>query len=253
MKRRPIIAGNWKMFKTPSEAIRLVEDLKGELADINDRDIVVIPPFTALYPCSRVLDGSNILLGAQDIYWEEEGAYTGEISPLMIKDSNCSFCIIGHSERRSYFFETDETVNKKVKSLLQHSITPICCVGESLVQRESGKTFDIVESQVRADFEGLTGDEMSKVVIAYEPIWAIGTGRTATPEQANEVHVFIRKIMADIYDESLSQQIRIQYGGSVKPENADAIMMQPDIDGALVGGASLKKDSFARIVKFKAI
>jgi len=249
--RKPIIAGNWKMYKTPSEAMRLVKEFREELKGIIDRDIVIIPPFTAIYPCSSILEGSNIAIGAQDMYWEEEGAFTGEISPLMLKDCNCSFCIIGHSERRCNFAETDETVNKKLKSALRHSITPICCIGETLKQRESGETFRIIESQVRADFDGLTREQMSEIIIAYEPIWAIGTGHTATPEQANDVHAFIRRILAEIFDDNLSHHIRIQYGGSVKPENCDDLMAQPDIDGALVGGASLKKDTFARIVRFK--
>jgi len=249
--RRPIIAGNWKMYKVCSEALELVSQLKEALDGVRDRDIVVVPPFTALYPCRQILDGSNIAIGAQNIYWEEAGAFTGEISPGMLKDCGCSFCVIGHSERRTYFHETDETVNKKIKSALKHDLIPICCVGETLAQREAGETFKVVETQVKADFFGLDKDDMARVVIAYEPLWAIGTGHTATPEQANEVHAFIRKTLARVYDQTLASQVRIQYGGSVKPENCDALMAQPDIDGALVGGASLKAASFTRIVRFE--
>ena len=249
--RRPIIAGNWKMYKVPSDAMELVSQLKNSLEGIQDRDIVVIPPFASLYPCHGILEGTNIALGAQDVYWEDQGAFTGEISPPMLLDCGCQFCVIGHSERRTYFHETDETVNRKIKAVLSHGLTPICCIGESLEQRESGETFNVVEAQVRVDFEGLDRAQMMKVVIAYEPIWAIGTGRTATPEQANEVHAFIRKTLADLHDSSLAEAVRIQYGGSVKPENCDALMAQPDIDGALVGGASLKVESFSRIVRFE--
>jgi triosephosphate isomerase len=249
--RRPIIAGNWKMYKVPSEAVDLVNQLKKEVNGIQDRDIVVIPPFASLYPCYKIIQGSNIAIGAQNMYWEGEGAFTGEISPLMLIDCGCKFCIIGHSERRTSFHETDETVNKKIKSALKHGLIPICCIGESLEQREAGATFKVIESQVKADFDGLDGTLMAKVIIAYEPIWAIGTGRTATPEQANEVHAFIRKTLAGLFDQSLAEQVRIQYGGSVKPENCDALMAQPDIDGALVGGASLKVDSFSRIICFE--
>ncbi|MGA1843131.1 MAG: triose-phosphate isomerase [bacterium] len=249
--RRPVIAGNWKMFKGPSAAQELVRALKGELDGVTDRDIVVIPPFTSLVPCQAILAGSRIALGAQDMFWEEEGAFTGEISPLMLIECGCAYCVIGHSERRTHFGETDETVNKKVKSALNHRLTPICCIGENLDQREAGETFGIVEGQVRADFDGLDKEQMKRVVVAYEPIWAIGTGKTATPEQANEVHAFIRGILAKMFDTAVAEQVRIQYGGSVKPDNCDALMAQPDIDGALVGGASLKAESFARIVRFQ--
>jgi len=249
--RRPIIAGNWKMYKVPSEAMELVHQLKKELHGMKDRDIVVIPPFASLYHCYKILEDTNIAIGAQNMYWEREGAFTGEISPLMLVDCGCKFCIIGHSERRTYFHETDETVNKKIKSALKHGLVPICCIGESLEQREAGETFKIVEAQIKADFDGLDGSLMEKVIIAYEPIWAIGTGRTATPEQANEVHAFIRKTLTGLFDQALAGRVRIQYGGSVKPENCDSLMAQPDIDGALVGGASLKVESFSRIVRFE--
>ena len=249
--RRPIIAGNWKMYKVPSEAVELVLQLKEALESVRDRDIVVIPPFISLYPCHQILKDTNIAIGAQNIYWEDEGAFTGEISPLMLKDCGCRFCVIGHSERRTYFHETDETVNKKIKAALKQGLIPICCIGETLTQREAGETFKVVGTQVKAGFDALTREDMAQLIIAYEPIWAIGTGRTATPEQANEVHAFIRKALAGLYDQKLAEQVRIQYGGSVKPENCDALMAQPDIDGALVGGASLKAASFARIVRFE--
>ncbi len=249
--RRPIIAGNWKMYKSPSESIKFVSELKRQLKDIDDRDIVVIPPFTSIYPCFNITEGSNINLGAQNMYWEDEGAYTGEISPQMLVDCKCKFCIIGHSERRALFYETDEAVNKKIKSALKHEITPICCIGESLQQRESGETFKVIETQIKIDFAGLTKDQIADVIIAYEPIWAIGTGHTATPEQADEAHAFIRETLAGLYGNDPADSIRIQYGGSVKPENCDVLMAKPEIDGALVGGASLKVDSFVRIVKFK--
>jgi triosephosphate isomerase len=249
--RRPIIAGNWKMYKVPSEAVELVSRLKKELNGIKDRDIVVIPPFVSIYPCCKALENTNIAVGAQNMYWEEEGAFTGEISPLMLIDCGCGFCVIGHSERRTYFHETDETVNRKIKSALRHGLVPICCIGETLEQREAGETFKVVETQVKKDFEGLSDSQMEKVIIAYEPIWAIGTGRTATPEQANEVHAFIRKTLAGLFYQALAEEVRIQYGGSVKPENCDALMSQPDIDGALVGGASLNAESFSRIVRFQ--
>jgi len=239
------------MFKGPSAAQELVRALKGELNGITDRDIVVIPPFTSLGSCQTVLSGSRIALGAQDMFWEEEGAFTGEISPLMLLECGCTYCVIGHSERRTYFGETDDTVNKKVKSALSHGLTPICCIGENLDQREAGETFSIVEGQVRAGLDGLDKKQMGRVVIAYEPIWAIGTGRTATPEQANEAHAFIRGVLAGMFDQTVAEQVRIQYGGSVKPENCDALMAQSDIDGALVGGASLKAESFLRIVRFQ--
>ncbi|MBN2373671.1 triose-phosphate isomerase [bacterium] len=249
--RRPIIAGNWKMYLTLSGALDLVKDLKERLKGIADRDIVVIPPFTYLHSCHKVLEGSNINIGAQDMHWEKEGAFTGEVSPFMLTDCGCKFCVIGHSERRAYFHETDEMVNKKIKSALIYGIIPICCIGETLEQREADQTFDVIEGQVRGGFAGLTSGQMGRVIIAYEPVWAIGTGRTATPEQANEVHAFIRGNLAGLFDTELANNVRIQYGGSVKPENCDDLMSQPDIDGALVGGASLKADSFARIVGFK--
>ncbi|MFA5094679.1 MAG: triose-phosphate isomerase [Candidatus Omnitrophota bacterium] len=247
--RRPIIAGNWKMYKNVGEALELVDGLKKELSAEASVDIAVCPPFTAISEIAKVLKGSNIAWGSQDIYWEEEGAFTGEVAPRMITDLGCKFCIVGHSERRTYFGETNDTVNKKVKAALKHDLTPIVCVGERLEERDSGKTFDVVRSHVEGGLSGLSKDDASRIVIAYEPVWAIGTGRTATPEQAQEVHKHIRSLLAGMFGDEVASKIRIQYGGSVKPDNVKAIMAGPDIDGALVGGASLKVKDFAEIVK----
>ena len=248
--RKPIIAGNWKMFKTTGEALELVRQLKVALADVDSVEIVVSPPFTALATVVGELKGSNISVAAQNMYWEESGAYTGEVSPLMLKDIGCTQVIIGHSERRQFFNETDTTVNKKVKAALKAGLTPIVCVGETLEEREFGATMKIVERQIREGLEGLAPQEMEKIVIAYEPVWAIGTGKTATPQQAEEVHHLISSIIAQSAG-GVARNIRILYGGSVKPDNIDEFMAQPDIDGALVGGASLQADLFVRIVRFK--
>ena len=246
--RRLLIAGNWKMHKTIPEALDLVRELKELVKDVNDRDILVCPPFTALYPVSRELEGSNIVLGGQNMYFEEQGAFTGEISPLMLKDAGCSYVILGHSERRHIFGETDELVNKKVLSAINHGLIPILCVGELLEERESGKTQEVVEKQVREGLKGIDGD--NEFVIAYEPVWAIGTGKTATPELAEEVHLFIRQVLSDMFGSEKANSVRILYGGSVKPENAAGLLNMENIDGALVGGASLKAESFAKIVNF---
>jgi len=247
--RKPIIAGNWKMYKTSGEALELVNGLKSELKGESAVDIVVCPPFTAIAKVADALKGSNIGYGAQDMYWEEEGAFTGEVAPKMITDLGCGYCIIGHSERRTYFHETNDTVNKKFKAALKHGLTPIVCVGERLEERDSGKTFDVVKDHVEGGLSGLTKEDALKVVIAYEPVWAIGTGRTATPEQAQEVHKYIRSLLGKMFGEEVSSKVRIQYGGSVKPDNVKAIMAGPDIDGALVGGASLNVKDFAEIVR----
>lgn len=237
------------MYKTLGEAIELVNGLKRTLGDISEADIVVCPPNTALDSMSDLVNESNIDLGAQNVHWEKEGAFTGEVSVNMLKDIGCKYVIIGHSERRQYFAETNETVNKKTKAVLAAGLYPIVCVGETLAERESGKTFDVVKSHVQNGLLGLTMDEALKIVIAYEPVWAIGTGKTATPEQAQEVHAFIRKVLVELWDKETASAIRIQYGGSVKPDNAATLMAKEDIDGALVGGASLKVDSFTEIVK----
>ncbi len=247
--RKIIIAGNWKLNKTSLEAMELVNLLKRELTDIDKVDMVVCPPFTALSEINDLLNETPIGLGAQDMYWEDAGAFTGEVSAPMLKGVGCAYVIIGHSERRQYFGETDETVNKKIKAALAHDLTPIVCIGEHLDERESGKTFDVVKNQCTGSFADLGADEMSRIIIAYEPIWAIGTGKTATPEQAQEVHHYIREFFKDKCGEECAAGLRIQYGGSVKPDNTEALMSQPDIDGALVGGASLKSDSFVQIIK----
>lgn len=248
--RRPILAGNWKMNTSLNEAVQLVTGLKREVDGVTDVDIVVCPPFTHLTTINDVIEGSNIALGAQNMYVTESGAYTGEISPTMLKDAGCTYVILGHSERREYFKESDEFINTKVKKALEHGLTPIICVGETLEQREQGITSDIVSTQVKGCLAGLSDSDMLKCVLAYEPVWAIGTGKTATDEQAQEVHALIRSLLVELFSDSVASQIRIQYGGSVKPDNVAGLMSQPDIDGALVGGASLKADSFAQIVKF---
>lgn len=237
------------MYKTVGEALELVSGLKNELKGETEVEVVVCPPFTAISKVAEALKGSNIGYGAQDMYWEEEGAYTGEIAPKMLTDLGCKFCIIGHSERRNYFSETNETVNKKVRSALKHGLTPIMCVGERLEERDAGKTFDVVKNHVDGGLAALSKEDVVKIVIAYEPVWAIGTGRNATPEQAQEVHKFIRDLLKKAYGEDVSSKVRIQYGGSVKPDNIKSIMAGADVDGALVGGASLKVKDFAEIVR----
>jgi len=250
--RKTIIAGNWKMYKTISEAIELTNGLKRSLYDITDVEIVVCTPFTCLDAVSELIAESNIKLGAQNMYWQEQGAFTGEISPLMLKDLGCKYVIIGHSERRQYFSETNETVNKKVKASLTHNLTPIVCVGEKLEERKAEKTFDVVRGHIINGLKDIPKEQLSRVVIAYEPVWAIGTGLTAKPEQAQEVHGFIRQLLSEISDNETAQNITIQYGGSVKPENTKELIKQKDIDGALVGGASLKTETFAEIVRISS-
>jgi triosephosphate isomerase len=247
--RRYIIAGNWKMNKTIGEAIELANGLKRELYDIDKIDIVICTPFTAISEIGEVISSSNIDLGGQDLFWEEKGAYTGEVSAPMLKDAGCKYVIIGHSERRKYFNETNETVNKKLKAALKTGLLPIVCVGERLEEREGGKTFDVVRDHVENSLKDISKDEMSKITVAYEPVWAIGTGKTATPEQAEEVHKFIRELLTKLFDKNTAQGVRIQYGGSATPENIEGLITKEDIDGVLVGGASLKIDSFSSIVK----
>lgn len=248
--RRPFLAGNWKMYKTVNEALELVAELKIQLQDVKDKDVAVCPPYPSLSAVASVLKNSNIGVGAQNLFWEEEGAFTGEVSAKMLLDVGCKYVIIGHSERRQYFSETNETVNKKVFAALKAGLLPIVCVGEKLEERESGKTFKVIEDHVKNGLKDLTPEQMLKITIAYEPVWAIGTGKTATKEQAQEVHAFIRKLLTEMFGKEVSEAVRIQYGGSVKPENIKELMSQTDIDGVLVGGASLKADSFVKIVKF---
>ncbi len=247
--RVPLLAGNWKMFKTISEATALVQALKAGCAGISNREILVCPPFAALSTVRDLVRGTNIRLGAQNMHWQLEGAFTGEISPVMVKDAGCQYVIIGHSERRQYFGETDETVNRKTKAAFGQTLIPIVCVGETLAEREAGQQLQVVEEQVRGGLAGLKPAEAEKLVIAYEPVWAIGTGKTATPEQAQEMHQWIRKLLSE-FGNGAEQKIKILYGGSIKPDNIDMIMQQPDIDGGLVGGASLKAEDFSRIIKF---
>lgn len=249
--RKPIIAGNWKMHKTVLQAVGLVEDLKPLVENVTDVEVVVCPTFTALHAVSQAIQGSNIALGAQNMHWEDQGAFTGEISPVMLKDMGCQYVILGHSERRQYFGETNEVVNKKVHAAFKHDLTPIVCVGELLEEREAGKTKEIVENQTRFSLANLSPDQAKQAVVAYEPVWAIGTGKTASSADAQAVIGYIRQILEDMYGESIAALVRIQYGGSVKPDNSSELMGQPDIDGALVGGAALEAQSFAGIVNFK--
>lgn len=247
--RKPVIAGNWKMNKTINEAIELVNILKRELVDTQEADIIICPVYTALSEVSDLLIDSNIFLGAQNVYWETSGAFTGEVSPLMLKDAGCSYVIIGHSERRKYFDETDEAVNKRIKAAQAADLIPIFCVGETLEEREANKTIEVVEKQLKGGLEGLENEVLLKLIIAYEPVWAIGTGKTATPEQAQEIHKSIRRWLEDHYSPEAAESLRILYGGSVKPDNIRELMRKGDIDGALVGGAALDSSSFVGIVK----
>lgn len=246
--RKKLIAGNWKMFKSVPEAVNLVNSIKAGIYKLSDVDVVICPPFTALQAVSQQVNESVLDLGAQDMHFETEGAFTGEISPLMLKDLNCRYVILGHSERRAYFQESDELINKKAKAAVKFNLIPIVCVGETLAERESGRAEEVVRKQVHGSLAGFTAGEMEKVVIAYEPVWAIGTGRTATPEQAQEMHLFVRGLVRDLFGESVAGELHILYGGSVKPDNTMDLMKQPDVDGALVGGASLKAESFVQIV-----
>jgi triosephosphate isomerase len=250
-ERTPMVAGNWKMYTTSGEGAILIDRVQDLVSDVADRvDIVVCPPFTGLKAASTIieLDRLPIGLGAQDVHWEEEGAFTGAISPRMLVELRCGYCIVGHSERREYFGDTDETVNRKVHALHKHGITPIVCCGESLGTYEAGETFAFVRSQVRNGLAGLTAEQAAGIIVAYEPIWAIGTGHTPTPEKANDVSRMIRATIGAIYGPPAAVSARVLYGGSVKPENAAIFFSEPDIDGALVGGAALKADAFSDIV-----
>ena len=247
--RIPFIAGNWKMFKTKAEAIAFAEEFR-ELYKDTDVQTAICAPFTNLEALKEAFAGTEIKVGAQNVHFADEGAFTGEFSVSMLEEIGVDFCIVGHSERRQYFGETDETVNKKLKKLFEGPIRPILCVGESLEERDADKAFDVVGGQIKADLEGIDAADVKKLVIAYEPIWAIGTGRTATPDQAEEMCAFIRKTLIEIYGEEVSDEVIIQYGGSVKPANATEIMNMDEIDGALVGGASLKPKDFMEIIDF---
>jgi triosephosphate isomerase (TIM) len=247
--RKIIIAGNWKMNKNIGESIDLANSIKRALYDVGEVEVAICPPFTSLSDVSEVLAGTNIKLGAQDCYWEKEGAFTGEVSAPMLKDAGCTYVIIGHSERRQFFCETNETVNKKVKAALKEGLNPIVCVGEKLADRNGGRTFEVIKDHVVNSLAGIPGEDMLKIVVAYEPVWAIGTGVNATKEQAQEVHQYIRKLLEGMFGADVARSVRIQYGGSVKPDNIKELIQQEDVDGALVGGASLKADSFVKIVK----
>jgi len=248
--RKPMIAGNWKLHKTIAEATSLVSELMPAVATNQNVDIVVAPVYTALSKVAETLSGSNIKLAAQNCYPEPQGAFTGEVSPGLLKDAGCEYVIIGHSERRQLFAETDESVNSKALALAESGLGTIFCIGETLEERETGKMFEVLRQQVTAGLKDLTTEQMKTVVVAYEPVWAIGTGKVATDEQAQEVHAFIRGLLAELYDAQTAAATRILYGGSVKPGNVDGLMTQPDVDGALVGGASLKAEDFARIANF---
>ncbi len=250
MQRKALIAGNWKMHTTVSEACQLAKALDQATPNANDREVLIAPPYTALSEVGRTLAESSIILASQNVCWEEKGAYTGEISPIMLKDIGVTAAIVGHSERRQIFHEDDALINKRVKGALRFGLTTILCVGETLEEREADSTFSILESQIREGLAEVQPVDMARLVIAYEPVWAIGTGRTATKEQAQEVHVFIRSLIEKIYEKNIADGLRILYGGSVKPANIDELMSQPDIDGALVGGAALDAESFSRIINF---
>ena len=248
--RRPIIGGNWKMNKgLPFEAVDMLKKLIPLVKNINNVDIVITPPYTALIPVIELTKNTNIMIGAQNMYFEEKGAFTGEISPIFLKELGCSYVILGHSERRDILKETDEIVNKKLKKALNFNLNPIVCIGEHLNERETNKTKEFIEKQFSLSFKDMSDEELRKTVIAYEPIWAIGTGRTATPEQAEEIHIFIRELITNVYNSKTAKAVRIQYGGSIKPSNAKDIFKKENIDGGLVGGASLKAKSFSDIIE----
>lgn len=249
--RKPVIAGNWKMYKTIAEAVEFVGKLRLLVAQADHCEVVVAPPFTALRAVAEAVKGSRLAVAAQDVHWDKEGAHTGDVSPAMLVEAGCTHVIIGHSERRHDHGETDENVNRKLKAVLAAGLTPIVCVGETLAEREAVKTEEVLQRQFQGGFAGLTPQEFSRIIIAYEPVWAIGTGRTATPEVAAESHRYLRGLVRQKYGEELARRLRILYGGSVKADNIVGLMAQEEIDGALVGGASLKADSFSAIVNYR--
>ncbi len=250
-RRKTLIAANWKMNKTIAQAVSFVEAMEAALPSYSDREVVIAPPFTALQALRSVVRRHGVYLAAQNCHWEEHGAFTGEISPLMLADAGCTYVIVGHSERRQLFGETDEIIGKKLTAVLRHGLIPILCVGESLEEREGGRTFGVVERQLKSAFKVVQPEDAPKIVVAYEPVWAIGTGRTAEPSQAQEVHAFIRSLLETMCNKAVATSLRILYGGSVKPDNVDSLMREPDIDGLLVGGASLEVSSFCRIVGYR--
>jgi len=251
--RRYLMAGNWKMFKTIAEAVELAQAIRTGLeARPAQLDVVLCPPFTALQAVAQVVKGSRIAVGAQNMHWENQGAFTGEVSPVMLRDVGCSFVILGHSERRQMFGESDDAVGDKARAAIAHDLTPLICVGETLSERESRRTLEIIERQVEGALRHLGAEEAKRAVISYEPVWAIGTGQAATPEQAEEVQAFIRKLVAISHGRAVAEGLRVLYGGSVKADNIGALMAQGDVDGALVGGACLQADSFLKIIRYEA-
>jgi len=249
--RRPLIAGNWKMHTNIEEARQLATAVAQAAAKVPDRDVMIAPPYTALTAVESVIAATGVLLGAQNVHWEEKGAFTGEISGTMLRDVGCGMAIVGHSERRHVFGESDQMINRRVKGALQSGLIPVFCIGETLEQREAGQTMKVLENQVRAGLDSVALTDSGQLVVAYEPVWAIGTGKTATETQVQEAHSFIRGLLADLYEKNIAAQMRILYGGSVKPDNIDILMQQNDIDGVLVGGAALKMESFERIICFQ--
>jgi len=251
MSRRPLIAGNWKMHLTLGKAVQLAQAVVTTCGTCTDRDIMIAPPFTSLASVVASVQGSSIQVGAQNVCWEKEGAFTGEISPIMLKDLGVSMAIIGHSERRHIFGEDNVMINRRLRAALDAKITPVLCIGETLDDRETGATLTVLETQLCKGLEQVTPEQITDVVLAYEPVWAIGTGKTASNEQAQEIHGFLRGLMTGLYEKNIAETVRILYGGSVKPENIDTLMAQPDIDGVLVGGAALNAESFERIIRFR--
>ena len=250
LDRKPMIAGNWKMFKTVQEAVETATRLAEITASPSEAEVMIAPGFVQLHPVAQALEGSRVALGAQDLFWEKEGAYTGAVSASMLLSAGCAYVLVGHSERRQFFGETDETVNKKIRAALESGLKPVFCVGETESERNSNKTFSVLDKQVRIGLKNVVCDDLEKLVLAYEPVWAIGTGKTATCEQAQEVHAFLRKLIEEICGNSLAKSLRILYGGSVKPNNVEELMSMPDVDGALVGGASLDAETFGKIVYY---
>ena len=248
--RKPLMAGNWKMHKTVDEAVDAARNLADRVSGASGVEIMIAPPFTALAPMADALQKTQIGLGGQNLFWEDEGAYTGEVSGPMLKSAGCRYVVIGHSERRQYFGETDETVNKRLKAAIRHGLVPVLCVGETESEREAEKTFSVLDKQVGDGLKGLVADDLKTLVLAYEPVWAIGTGKTATADQAQEAHKFLRTLIEKKFGKDLAESLRILYGGSVKPGNAAELMGMPDLDGALVGGASLEAASFSEIVLY---
>ncbi len=251
MPRTPLIAGNWKMYLNRAEAVRLASAVAAASQGLTDREVMIAPPFTALQAVAETVRGTAVKVAGQNVGWEKEGAFTGEIAPPMLVDAGAEMVIIGHSERRHVLGEDNAMINRRLRAALQFSLLPILCVGETLAEREAGSTFTLVEEQLAQGLAGVTAAQMDSVVIAYEPVWAIGTGKTATNDQAQEVHAFIRAVLSRLYEKTLAERVRILYGGSVKPENVDSLMAQPDIDGVLVGGASLNAKAFERIMHYK--